>query len=351
MEPSGHSHGVPTARLVDVAARAGVSIKTVSNVVNAHPQVHVDTRARVQAIIDELGYRPHAIGRQLRRGRTKMITVALPEIDVPYFAELARHVVDAAAAHGLVVTVEQTGGSLAAERRLVHAREQGVVDGLVMSPVGISGEELSERAGGEPLVLLGEAARPPGLDHVGIDDVAAAEQATTHLLRLGRRRVAFLGGSGDAPYEPGTSLMRRAGWASALVAAGVQAGPHLPVEDFSGAAAAAAVTRSLAGGASFDALLCASDVLAIGAMRALEDAGVAPGRDVGVVGWDDVAFAPYTSPTLTSVSPDTAVIASTALTLLTGRIEAAGRGCALAGRHVVVGHRLVVRRSCGSPIP
>ena len=342
---------MPSARLIDVAARAGVSIKTVSNVVNARPQVRESTRTHVQAAIDELGYRPHAIGRQLRRGRTGMITVALPEIDVPYFAELARHVVQAAAAHGLVVTVEQTNGSLAAERRLVHAREQGVVDGLVMSPVAIGGEELSERAGGEPLVLLGEAARPAGLDHVGIDDVAAAEQATSHLLGLGRRCVAFLGGTGDVPHEPGTSLMRRSGWARALAAAGARAGPRLPVEVFSAAAAAAAVREALAAGTTFDALLCASDVLAIGAMRALEDGGLAPGRDVGVVGWDDVAFAPYTSPTLTSVSPDTAAIAATAVALLTERIEAAGAGSALAGRHVVVGHHLAVRRSCGSPAP
>ena len=342
---------MPSARLVDVAARAGVSIKTVSNVVNAHPQVREGTRTRVQAVIDELGYRPHAIGRQLRRGRTGMITVALPEIDVPYFAELARHVVEAAAARGLVVTVEQTGGSLAAERRLVHAREQGVVDGLVMSPVAISEEELSQRAGGEPLVLLGEAARPGGVDHVGIDDVAAAEQATAHLLRLGRRRVAFLGGTGDKPHETGTSVMRRAGWARAAAAAGAQPGPHLPVEDFSAASGAGAVGTALAAGTTFDALLCASDVLAIGAMKALEDGGLAPGREVGVVGWDDVAFAPYISPTLTSVSPDTAAIAATAVALLTERIDAGGPGSALAGRHVVVGHRLVVRRSCGSPAP
>lgn len=341
---------MPSARLIDVAARAGVSIKTVSNVVNAHPQVREDTRTRVQAVIDELGYRPHAIGRQLRRGRTRMITVALPEIDVPYFAELARHLVEAAAARGLVVTIEQTGGSLAAERRLVHAREQGVVDGLVMSPVVVGAEELSQRAGGEPLVLLGEAARPADVDHVGIDDVAAAEQAAAHLLRLGRRRVAFLGGTGDLPHEPNTSLMRRSGWARALATAGAQVGPHLPVEVFSAGAGAAAVSAALAGGAAFDALLCASDVLAIGAMRALEDAGLAPGEDVGVVGWDDVAFAPYTSPTLTSVSPDTAAIAATALRLLTERIEA-GSGSVLAGRHVVVGHRLAVRRSCGSPAP
>ena len=343
---------MPSARLIDVAARAGVSIKTVSNVVNAHPQVRESTRTHVQAAIDELGYRPHAIGRQLRRGRTGMITVALPEIDVPYFAELARHLVQAAAARGLVVAVEQTGGSLAAERRLVHAREQGLVDGLVMSPVTIGEQELSQRAGAEPLVLLGEAARPAGVDHVGIDDVVAAGQATDHLLRLGRGRVAFLGGTGEGPHEPGTSLMRRAGWLRALAAAGARAGPHLPVQDFSAASGAAAVAAALATGTAFDALVCASDVLAIGAMKALEDAGLAPGRDVGVVGWDDVAFAPWTSPSLTSVSPDTAAIAATALALLAARMPlgAGSAGSARsAGRHVVVDHRLVVRRSCGAP--
>ncbi|MEV5447730.1 LacI family DNA-binding transcriptional regulator, partial [Streptomyces sp. NPDC052644] len=97
-------------RLKDVAERAGVSVKTVSNVVNGYQHVRPDTRARVEAAIAELRYRPNLSARNLRKGRTGVIALAVPELDVPYFAELARHVVAAAADHGWTVLIDQTGG-------------------------------------------------------------------------------------------------------------------------------------------------------------------------------------------------------------------------------------------------
>ncbi len=360
LEPAGHSHLVPPARLVDVAARAGVSIKTVSNVVNAHPQVHQLTRTRVQAAIDELGYRPHAIGRQLRRGRTGIIALAVPDIAVPYFAELAGHVAAAAARRGLEVLVEQTNASLETERRLVDARDAGLVDGLLLSPVATTADELSARAATTPLVLIGEGPLPPDVDHVGMDDAAAAAEATRHLLSRGRREIAFLGGAPGGPVA--TSDVRRQGWADALVDAGRPPGAsaHLLATSFTGACGAAVVADALTSSATFDAILCASDVLALGAMHELAGAGRAPGHDVAVVGWDDVAFAAWTTPSLTSVRPDLEAIAEHGLTMLVETIDAAdprknpsgdGRPHQRAGRRVVVGHRLVVRESSAAAHP
>jgi DNA-binding LacI/PurR family transcriptional regulator len=338
---------VPRARLADVAALAGVSIKTVSNVVNDHPQVRDDTRDRVRAAIGELGYRPNAVGRQLRLGRTGLIALAVPEVDVPYFAELARLVVEAAAARGLTVLVEQTGGTLEAERTLADARLAGLVDGLIISPVASSAEELEERRRAVPMVLLGEGPRPGGIDHVGLDDTAAAAEATAHLLAGGRRRVAFLGDRALGPVE--TSQRRQAGWHRALDAAAVPptARPWFPVERFSFAAGHAGVSAALDDGARFDALLCASDLLALGALRALDEAGLAVPRDVAVVGWDDVAFSAYTTPPLTAVRPDVQSIAACAVGMLVERID----GEPGAGRHVVVRHHLVVRASSAGSAP
>ena len=336
------------ARLQDVAALAGVSIRTVSNVVNAHPHVRDDTRARVQAAIGELGYRPHAVGRQLRRGRTGLIALAVPEIDVPYFAELARHVVDAAGAAGLTVLIEQTNRSLDAERALVDAREAGLVDGLVLSPVAMGAEELQERHAEVPMVLLGEGARPPGVDHVGIDDAGAAAAATAHLVAGGRRRIGFLG------VEPSggplaTSTWRQAGWARALADAGLGAAAdlQLPVEEFSFAAGLRSVLEATSRGLEVDALLCASDLLAVGALRALEQTGRSVPADVAVVGWDDVAFAPYTSPSLSSVRPDLRQIATCAVEMLSERVD----GLDVPGRRVVARSELVVRASSAPPRP
>ena len=339
------------ARLADVAALAGVSVKTVSNVVNAHPQVHADTRSRVQDAIDHLGYRPHAVGRQLRRGRTDVVALAVPEVDSPYFAELARHVVDAASARSLSVVVEQTGGSLAAERALVDARESGLVDGLVLSPVATGAAELERRASEVPMVLLGEGARPAGVDHVGTDDVLAAQEATAHLLGTGRRQVALLvDPSAAAPLA--TSRWRREGWARAHAAAGLPVPDHLvlPVGAFTYADGAAGVARALRPGGrpAFDGLVCANDVLALGALRALDDAGVGVPDDVGVVGWDGVSFGAYTTPPLTTVAPDLRQIAGAALALLADRIEGTCPPDA-PGRRVVAGHRLVVRASSAPP--
>ena len=350
LEATRHSHEVPAARLVDVAALAGVSVKTVSNVVNAHPQVRAGTRARVQEAIDALGYRPHAVGRQLRSGRTGRLSLAVPEVDYPYFAELARHVVDAAAERSMVVVVRQTASRAEAERRLLHAGEDGLVDALLMSPVATGAEELAAGARSTPLVLLGEGARPAEVDHVGIDDVAAAEEATRHLLATGRRRVAFLGGHPEGPVA--TSRVRQQGWVQAVAATGAQPGPWLGVEDFSAAAGAASAARALTTATRPDALLCASDTLALGAVRAVQQAGLVVGRDVAVVGWDDSAFAAWTTPSLTSVRPDLGALAEAALDLLVDRVERAradrAGGDTLPGRHVVVGHELVVRESSGA---
>ncbi len=336
------------ARLQDVAARAGVSIKTVSNVVRNRPQVHVDTRARVRQAIDELGYRPHAVGRQLRSGRTGQLALALPQIDIPYYAELARHVVDAARDRGYTVLIEQTGGSLDTERGLLGAREAGLVDGLVLDPVAVGPEELEARRLDSPMVLIGEGPAPEGIDHVGIDDRAAAREATDHLLAGGRRRIAFLGDQPQAPVD--TAHLRHAGWADALHAAGLPVLPELTLtaDEFSPQAGGSAVRAALAAGLDVDALVCPSDLLAIGALHALADAGIDCPGQVAVVGFDDIALARYTTPSLTSVHLDRRCIATTVLDLLLERVD----GATGPGRSLLVPHRLVVRASSTpSPTP
>ncbi len=334
------------ARLQDVAARAGVSIKTVSNVVRDRPQVHADSRARVREAIAELGYRPHAVGRQLRSGRTGLLALALPEIDIPYYAELARHVVDAAGERGYTVLIEQTSGSLQAERELLDAREAGLVDGLLLDPIALGAEELDARRLDSPMVLLGEGPAPESIDHVGIDDRTAAREATEHLLAGGRRRIAFLGLQPEARAD--TARLRHAGWADALHRAGSAAPAELVLatDEFSFSAGARAVRDAAAAGTTFDALVCPSDLLAVGAMHALAEAGVDVPGQVAVVGFDDIAVAAYTTPGLTSVRLDRRTIATTALGLLIERIE----GATGPGRSVCTAHRLVVRGS-SAPAP
>ncbi|MGV9875719.1 LacI family DNA-binding transcriptional regulator, partial [Streptomyces cellulosae] len=182
-----------SSSLKDVAARAGVSARTVSNVVNGSARVAPETRRRVQEAIEELGYRPNLAARSLRAGRTGMVGLAIPELHSPYFAELAGLLVDEARRRSWTVVIDQTRGDAEAERRLLTGDGGRVMDGLIISPWALPAEDIAAAARPLPVVLLGERS-PQGLaDRVAVDNVAAAEEATAHLLSLGRRRVAAIG--------------------------------------------------------------------------------------------------------------------------------------------------------------
>src|SRR6478609_387295 len=131
------------ASLRDIARLAGVSVKTVSNVVNGYAHVSPATRAKVEHALSQLDYRPNLSARNLRRGRTGVIALALPELDAPYFAELSRFVIEAAAELRWLVVIEQTDGSLERERQILDGVRDHRVDGLILSPVAIGVDELA----------------------------------------------------------------------------------------------------------------------------------------------------------------------------------------------------------------
>src|SRR5919199_160422 len=135
-----------------VAARAGVSVKTVSNVVNGFERVAPETRHRVQAAIDELGFVPNATARSLRSGRSGVVALALPELHAPYFAELAHHVVGAARERGWIVLVDATAGQAEAERLAASGIRPHLIDGLIFSPLALRAEDLPDAGTGPPMV-------------------------------------------------------------------------------------------------------------------------------------------------------------------------------------------------------
>src|SRR6185312_8720233 len=200
------------ARLKDVAARAGVSVKTVSNVVNGYEHVTPGTRKKVEEALGELGYVPNLAARGLRNGRSGGLALALPELHAPYFAEIAHHVVRAAAERGWTVLVDETEGRLDRERQVAAGIRAHLIDGLILSPLALTAADLDRRAEGVPMVLLGERVRHDVADRVAVDNVRAARDATAHLLDLGRRRIAAIGGS-DPRQEsvPGCGCRATAG--------------------------------------------------------------------------------------------------------------------------------------------
>ena len=330
-------------RLQDVAEHAGVSMKTVSNVVHEHPHVSHAMRERVQKAIDELGYRPNALGRRLATGRTGLLALAFADVRLPYFSELANLVSRAAAqtSPGYRLLLEETEGTLEGERAVLSASEAGLVDGMLFQPSQISSREIAERHGDLPMVLLGEGPAPLSMDRVMIDNVSAAAAATRHLVALGRRRIAFLGHEAQALSS--TSRLRIVGYQEGLEQSGLSADPALLIasDEITPAASAASLGAAIDAGLKIDGIVCRDDLAAMGALRALQERGIRIPDDVAIVGWDNISFTATTFPSITSIAPDLDALARVALEMLGERIA----GFDGLGRHRLVDYELVVRES------
>lgn len=302
--------------LKDVGNHVGVSAKTVSNVVNGTGWVTEDLKVRVRSAIKELGYRPNAAARQLRSGRSGMIAVALPDLAQPYFAELASALVRAAEARSITVLVNQTNGQADAERRISDGIGIPVMDGLILSSLALTAEDLSTRLDTTPIVLLGEHIGTSPFPHVAVDNAAAARAATEHLISTGRRRIAAIGAQTGQATE--TADLRLEGYHAALDDAGIPRDPALvPIVDqfvrHDGAAAAQTLIDS---GVDVDAVFAFNDLLALGAMHTFIADGIRVPDDIAIIGFDDIEEARFSSPSLSTVSPDKDAIARAALDLL-----------------------------------
>ncbi|ROR73928.1 LacI family DNA-binding transcriptional regulator [Bogoriella caseilytica] len=308
----------------DVARRAGVSVKTVSNVVNDYPHIRPATRDRVMAAIAELGYQLNASARNLRRGRTGIVGLVVPTLSLPYFAELAESVIEVARARGLVVIIEQTGNS-DRERELesLHSSRRTMTDGLIFSPLALGPDDEQLLPTNPPLVLLGERIFSDRVDHVTMRNTEAGQAATEYLLGLGRRRIAVIGSHEGEVV--GSAALRTRGYELALQGAGLPLDPSLYGEagPWTRAAGAESIGRMLDSGVRPDAVFALNDTLAIGAMHEILVRGLTVPGDIAVIGFDDIEEAEYSAPPLTSVHFGREEIASAALDLLEARI--AGR--------------------------
>jgi DNA-binding LacI/PurR family transcriptional regulator len=333
----------PSVSLRDVAARAGVSVKTVSNVVNGYEHVADTTRERVQRALDELNYRPNLSARNLRRGRSGLIALAVPELNFPYFAEMAHHVVRAAEARGWTVLIDQTDGVAEREQHVMDGIRAHLIDGLIFSPLATGRRELLARRDDTPMVLLGERVYDGPIDHVAIDNVAAARAAVTHLVDLGRRRIGAIGE--QRRRTAGTARLRTQGYVEAILAGGLELDDDLvvPTESYHRADGAAAMAHLLSLPELPDAVFCYNDLLALGALRTLHERGLRVPEDVAVVGFDDIEDGRYSCPSLTTVRPDKERIAELAVELLAARLDA-GAG-ARAAHEMTVPFDLAVRES------
>jgi LacI family transcriptional regulator len=315
------STGSQRATLHDVARAAGVSVSTVSKVMNGRRDVGPEVRQRVTDTIDQLGYRPNAMARGLRTRRSDSIALISDDLEGIFTSSLMRGVENAAfRAHVSVILCNSYGQRSLEEmhlKRLVDKR----VDGLIFvsgNRVGARAEPAAELPEDLPRLFLYEYSTDPAATSILPDDAGGAGLAVAHLVGSGYERIAFLNG----PEQWEATADRLAGFRSALQSHGRHADDRLIAHSDSWSPEEAyTITSSLIARESFDAIFCASDELAMGAVAALRDAGLDVPTDVGVVGFDDRAFAAHQRPPLSTVALPLVEMGEMAGSMLLNAIE------------------------------
>ncbi|MEU0312310.1 LacI family DNA-binding transcriptional regulator [Nocardioides sp. NPDC006273] len=336
------TRGPRRATVKDVAALAGVSPKTVSNVMTGTVFVRPDTREKVLAAVEELRFVPNLSARSLRNGRTGVIALALPDLATAFSADMVHRVVQVAHERGMAVLIEETAAEPQREYDLVSRAREHQIDGLILNPIRLKDSIVVHDDQLPPVVLIGEVEQHK-VDRVLIDSRQAGYDVAAHLLRRGAHRIAVLGGKTGAVDAVATSVQRLEGYHRALREHAIQPDPALEVDvaEWSMVGGAAAAEELLARGVEFDAVMAFTDSIAFGAVHVLQEHGLEVPGDVLVSGFDDVEHARFMNPTLTTVALDRRAYAEAAVDLLLTRIG----DRTSPSRAVAIPHELVVRAS------
>lgn len=315
----GDDLGIPRGKkpaIKDVARLAGVAVGTVSNVLNNRPTVTPETRERVLAVIDRIGYVPNATARRLRNGEITTIGAVVLDLANPFFTEMARGVEDRLSQDGYTLMLSSSDEDAARERRYLDLLLQQGVRGLLVTPSGADLSYLSEiRERGTDVVLLDSFSRD--FDSVWVDDVAGGALAAAHLLDGGRSRLALLNG----PHTVRQCAARHQGVERAILTRELDVDAVLEevlLQAPMTAELAQAATHELLDSPDGppDGILCINDIVALGVLQALHSRGVSVPDDVAVVGYDDIMFSAMLSTPLTSVRQPTRQLGWTAADLL-----------------------------------
>jgi len=331
---------MPTIR--DVAKRAGVAPITVSRVINGSRNVSEATRARVQEAIDELGYVPNRLARSLRLKRTHTLALVVTDITNPFWTTVVRGAEDAAQDAGFNVILCNTDESEAKQERYLDVMLQKQVDGILLVPARTRHELLEWiRKQRTPVVVLDRRFYSGEVDVVRGDSEGGAYELIRHLLSLGHRRIAVLSG----PRDVSTSADRVAGCRRAFKEAGLEVPPEwVRYGAFSQESGYEMAHRVLAASPRPTAVFAANNFIAVGALRAIRDAGLSVPEDVSVVGFDDRASDLVIEPFLTVADQPAYEMGRRAARLLLDRLSgAAADGC----QEIVLSTKIIVRKSSG----
>lgn len=327
------------ATIKDVATRSRVSVATVSHVINNTRFVTPELRDRVVTAMRELDYEPDPLARGLRNKRTNMIALVIPDISNPYFPELARGVQDVANQNGYVAILCNTDRDITQERRILHILSRQHVEGIIINPAGVTADDvLPIQSRGVPIVVFGHQIAHPAFDAVMVDDHQASHDIVAHLITRGHRRIAHLGSP-----RPHSGRLRYEGYLQALQEHGLPLESDLVTEGpWTQKGGYGAVRVLLQRRPLPTAVFAANDLMAIGAMLGIQEAGLRIPDDIAVAGFDNIDQAACVTPSLTTVHQPKYEAGKKLAEILFHRLR---KEAPLDPQHIILPYDLVIRAS------
>lgn len=326
--------------ILDVAAHAGVSKSVVSRVLRGEAAVSAASRQAVWSAAEALGYRANAVARSLVQRRTYNVGVVVSDLHNIFFAEVLDGVYAAAASLGYRAFITTGNRDPVAEERAFEQLLELRADGVILAGPRIASDVVKAAAEIVPIAVVGSNLRLRGVDVVADDDMRGAQLAVKHLAGLGHREIALIdGGDGAGAAE------RRAGYQSAMTDLGLAANVRIQPGDFTENAGHEGARRLLARGTRPTAIFASNDQSAVGALNAINEAGLRVPEDVSLIGYDNTALAALRHIALTTIHQPRSQIGEMAVKAVIRRIEKHGR----AARHHILAPKLVVRATTGPP--
>lgn len=325
----------------DVAREAGVSISTVSRVIQGASNVLPETRERVEQVIRQLNYHPNRLAQQFRVQQTRCILVIVPSIGNTFYAEILSGIESVANKQGYTILLVDSHADANIEERCYDMLAQKLVDGIITFSTGIQKDKLKQLAKQYPIVIACRYFADNEIANVTIDNIKAIKAMTSYMLNLGHKRVAYLAGPQDILlYQD-----RCKGFEEAIKERGYQVTPeqiiHCDASIPGGYEAISALMNNAR--LNFSSIVSSGDTMAIGAIRALNDHGIRVPEDVAVAGFDDIELSSLFNPTLTTVRQPKQLIGARSMEKLLDLIA----GKELINRRDIVNYELVIRESSG----